>query len=170
MNKRLIRRLVLVPAVLSLMVVCAWGFTNLVIASARANGEYASAGEGMLALMDKSYPPDHTVKIHYVGPNEHDGSKPYVWYVIAEVHASPRAHGSEPGHNDCKAPGSFLLQLKDGKGIKYPKVLLELSQRVNRHLVPSHFPSRDIPLAWTGDDIGSKVKLLSNKYKKEYNI
>jgi len=82
----------------------------------------------------------------------------------------PRAHGSEPGHNDCKAPGSFLLQLKDGKGIKYPKVLLELSQRVNRHLFPSHFPSRDIPFAWTGDDIRSKVKLLSNKYKKEYNI
>jgi len=120
MNKRLIRRLVLVPAVLSLMVVCAWGFTNLVIASTRANGEYASAGEGMLALMDKSYPLDHTVKIHYVGPNEHDGSKPYVWYVIAEVHAPPRARFGT-GAQRLQSPRLVPLAVEGWKGDQIPE-------------------------------------------------
>lgn len=37
-----------------------------------------------------------------------------IWYVIAEIHASARADGSELGHNGCDAPGSYFLQTKDG--------------------------------------------------------
>jgi hypothetical protein len=75
---------------------------------------YSSAEEGMLALVDKHYMPDREVKILHAGTNSFDGSKPYIWYVIAEVHASARSDGSELGHNGCDAPGSFFLQTKDG--------------------------------------------------------
>jgi hypothetical protein len=124
MNKRLIRGLVIALAVLSLMALCAWGYTNLVVANARSKGEYDSAEAGMLALMDKNYAPDHTVKIYAARPDAHDGSNPYVWYVIAEVRASARADGSELGHNGCDAPGTFFVQLKDGKWVHVPEGLL----------------------------------------------
>lgn len=91
------------------------------VANARAKGEYDSAEAGMLGLIDKGYPPDRTVKIYYAGPNEDDRSKPHIWYVLAEVHASSRADGSEMGHNGCDAPGSFFVQLKDGKWVHIPE-------------------------------------------------
>ena len=100
-----------------------WLYTKLVIANARADGEYASAEEGMMALMDKYYPPDREVKIFYAGPNENDGDNPYVWYVIAEVRASTRADGSQMGLNGCDNPGTFFLQLKDGKWVHVPEGL-----------------------------------------------
>ena len=81
----------------------------------------------MLALMDKNYAPDHTVKIYAARPDAHDGSNPYVWYVIAEVRASARADGSELGHNGCDAPGTFFVQLKMGSGYMYPRVSLRSS-------------------------------------------
>ncbi len=90
----------------------------------RAQGEYANPEEGLLALMDKSYSPDHTVKIYSAGPDAHDGSKPYVWYVIAEVRASARADGSEMGRNGCDNPGMFFIQLKDGKWVHVPEGIL----------------------------------------------
>ena len=114
MNKRLIRGLVMTLAILSLMALCPWGYTNLVVANARSKGEYASAEAGMLALISKNYAPDHTVKIYSARPDAHDGSNPYVWYVIAEVRASSRADGSDMGKNGCDAPGSFFLQTKKG--------------------------------------------------------
>ena len=98
-----------------------WLYTKLVIANARADGEYASAEEGMMALMDKYYPPDREVKIFYAGPNENDGGNPYVWYVIAEVRASARADGSQMGLNGCDNPGTFFLQLKDGNWVHVPE-------------------------------------------------
>jgi hypothetical protein len=123
MNKRHIRALVIALAVLSLMALCPWGYTNLVVANARSKGEYDSAEAGMLALMDKNHAPDHTVKIYSARPDAHDGSNPYVWYVIAEVRASARADGSAMGRNGCDAPGTFFAQLKDGKWVHIPEGL-----------------------------------------------
>lgn len=91
---------------------------------ARAQGEYANPEQGLLAIMDKSYSPDHTVKIYSAGPDAHDGSKPYVWYVIAEVRASSRADGSALGRNGCDNPGVFFIQLKDGKWVHVPEGIL----------------------------------------------
>ena len=54
MNKRVVRGVVIALAVLSLILLFPWGYTNLVVANAHAHGEYASAEEGMLALMDQS--------------------------------------------------------------------------------------------------------------------
>jgi hypothetical protein len=123
MDKRHVRILVIALAVLSLIWLFPWGYTHLVVANARANGEYASAEEGMLALMDKSYAPDRIVQIYSAGPDAHDGSNPYVWYVIAEVRASARADGSELGHNGCDAPGTFFVQLKNRKWVHIPEGL-----------------------------------------------
>lgn len=117
MNKRLVRGLVIALVLLILVLLFPRGYTYLVVANARADGEYASAEEAMLALIDKSYGSDRTVKIYSAGPDAHDGSNPYVWYVIAEVRASTRADGSELGHNGCDAPGTFFVQLKNGKWV-----------------------------------------------------
>ena len=114
MNKRLVRGLVIALVLLILVLLFPRGYTYLVVANARADGEYASAEEAMLALIDKSYGSDRTVKIYSAGPDAHDGSNPYVWYVIAEVRATARADGSELGANGCDAPGSFFLQTKEG--------------------------------------------------------
>jgi len=123
MNKKTVRGLIIALVVLSMILLCPWGYTNLVVLNARSKGEYDSAEEGMLALMDKNYAPDHTVKIYSARPDAHDGSNPYVWYVIAEVRASSRADGSELGHNGCDAPGTFFVQLKDGKWVHVPEGL-----------------------------------------------
>src|SRR5574342_1089871 len=111
------RRFFIALGLLAAIRLCPWGYTSLVLADARRQGVYPSAEAGMLALMDKYYPPDHTVKIFYAGPNSRDRSDPYVWYVIAEVRAAARADGSEMGRNGCDNPGSFFLQTKDGGGV-----------------------------------------------------
>lgn len=102
-------------------VALSWLFTTVVVSRARADDMYPSAEAGMLALMDKYYPPDHEVKIYYAGPNDDYGKKPFVWYVIAEVHASARADGSAMGQNGCDAPGTFFVQLKDGNWVHIPE-------------------------------------------------
>lgn len=91
---------------------------------ARAQGEYANPEQGLLAIMDKDYPADRVVKVYYMGPNEPDGRKPYVWYVIVDVYASARADGSALAHNGCDNGGMFFIQLKDGKWVHVPEGIL----------------------------------------------
>jgi hypothetical protein len=93
---------------------------------ARAEGEYASPEEGLYALADRKYAPDHEVRVFLAGPNEPYGQKPYVWYVVAEVRASTYADGSEVGHNGCDNPGMFFIQLKDGKWVHVPEGILTM--------------------------------------------
>jgi hypothetical protein len=95
-------------------VALSWAYTSAQLSIARSKGMYETAEQGMRALMDKAYPSDRQVKILYAGTNSFDGSKPYVWYVIAEVHASARADGSSLSEDGCDAPGSFFLETKDG--------------------------------------------------------
>jgi len=92
----------------------AWLYTTSQLAIARAKGVYASPEQGMLAHAEKYYAADRSVKILQAGPNSFDGSQPHIWYVIAEIHASARADGSELGHNGCDAPGSFFIQTREG--------------------------------------------------------
>jgi hypothetical protein len=93
---------------------CTWGYTSLVLANASREGVYATAEEGMIAMLDRSYSTDRQIKIIQAGPNSFDGSSPFIWYVIAEVHASSRADGAALGRNGCDAPGSFFLQTRQG--------------------------------------------------------
>lgn len=91
-----------------------WVYSSVQLSIAHSKGVYETAEQGMLALVDKGYASDRQVKILYAGTNSLDGSKPYIWYVIAEVHASARADGSNLSENGCDAPGSVFLQTKDG--------------------------------------------------------
>jgi hypothetical protein len=59
----------------------------------------------MLERASRGYAGIRRVDILYAGPNSFDGSKPHVWYVIAEVRAQARSHGSEMGQS-----GSGYLQ------------------------------------------------------------
>lgn len=102
---------------LGIVMACAalsWAYTTAQLRTARSKGVYETPEQGMHALMDQAYVPDRQVKILYAGTNSFDGSKPYIWYVIAEVHASARADGSSLSREGCDAPGSFFLETKDG--------------------------------------------------------
>lgn len=101
-----------------------WLFVTHELNQARAQGVYDNPEQGLQELVDKDYAPDHTMKIYYAGPNEDNRTKPYVWYVIAEVHASARADGSALGRNGCDNPGVFFIQLKDGRWVHVPEGIL----------------------------------------------
>jgi MFS family permease len=101
-------------ALVPLFFACSLVYSASQLALAKNAGIYSSPEEGMRALAQKSYPPDHQVKILSAGPNAFDGSLPHIWYVIAEVRASSRSDGSAMGRNGCDAPGSFFIQTRDG--------------------------------------------------------
>lgn len=111
---KLSRRVLIIVGILIAIVPVSWAYTSIQLSIARSKGVYTTPEQGMLALIDRNYAADKTVKILYAGPNARDGSEPHVWYVIAEVRASARADGSELGTNGCDAPGSFFLQTMDG--------------------------------------------------------
>ena len=111
---KVIRCLIIALGGVLIVGVCSWIYTTTQLRIARSKGMYASAEQGMLAMVDEHYPADRDVKILYAGTNSFDGRQPHIWYVIAEVHASSRADGSELGHNGCDAPGLFYLQTKEG--------------------------------------------------------
>jgi hypothetical protein len=71
--------------ILIVIVVFSWGYTSIQLSAARSKGVYASPEQGMLAMADRYYTADKTVKIVYAGTNSFDGSNPHVWYVIAEA-------------------------------------------------------------------------------------
>jgi hypothetical protein len=107
----------LVLATLGISTICvasAWIYTAVQLNIARAKGVYSSPEEGMIAYAEKYYTADRKVKILHAGTNSFDGTKPHIWYVIAEIRASARVDGSALGHNGCDAPGSFFLQTKEG--------------------------------------------------------
>jgi hypothetical protein len=114
MEMKVIRCLIIALGGVLIVGVCSWIYTTTQLRIARSKGMYASAEQGMLAMVDEHYPADRDVKILYAGTNSFDGRQPHIWYVIAEVHASSRADGSELGHNGCDAPGLFYLQTKEG--------------------------------------------------------
>jgi hypothetical protein len=111
---KLSRKVLIVLGILIAIVPVSWAYTSIQLSIAHSKGVFDTPEQGMIAIVDKAYAPDRTVKILYAGPNSTDGSQPYVWYVIAEVRASARADGSELQTNGCDAPGSFFLQTKQG--------------------------------------------------------
>ena len=111
---RVINRLLIVPGIILAVIALCWMYTTVQLSFARSKGVYATAEQGMLARAEEHYSADREVKILYAGTNSFDGSQPHVWYVIAEIHATSRADGSELGRNGCDAPGSFFLQTKEG--------------------------------------------------------
>ena len=111
---KILRWILMAVGVALAVVAFAWDYTSAQLSIAHAKGVYSSAEQGMLAHAEKYYTADRQVKILYAGTNSFDGSRPHIWYVIAEIHASARADGSELGHNGCDAPGSFFVQTREG--------------------------------------------------------
>jgi hypothetical protein len=91
-----------------------WSYTSIQLAHASARGVYDSAEEGMRSRLQEQYEGIEQIDVLYAGTNSFDGSRPHIWYVIAEVRARSRADGSSLGENGCDAPGSFFLQTKEG--------------------------------------------------------
>jgi hypothetical protein len=116
MNK-VIRWSLIVLGIVAAVTVLSGLYTTIQLKIAHSKGAYASPEQGMMALVNEYYPPEREVKILYAGINSSNGSQPFVWYVIAEVHAQTRADGSELGSNGCDAPGSYFLQTKDGSWV-----------------------------------------------------
>ncbi len=93
-----------------------WNYTNGVLRLARREGTFASAEEGMNALIAKSYIQPRDVEIIHAGPNAGGGLQPHVWYVIACVWGGTRLDGSPVGWagRDFEQPGTFFLETRDG--------------------------------------------------------
>ena len=89
-------------------------YTYIQVNRYSADGVYDTAEEGMMALIDKNYSADREATILYAGTNSFNGSRPYVWYVIAEVRASAHADGSALYNEGCESPGSYFLHTKNG--------------------------------------------------------
>jgi hypothetical protein len=92
-------RLLIALGILIAVVPLSWIYTTIQLNNALSKGVYDTPEQGMQALAEKYYTADREVKILYAGTNSFDGSKPHIWYVIAEVRASARADESELGSN-----------------------------------------------------------------------
>jgi hypothetical protein len=94
-----------------------WVYTTSHLRAARAAGVFASAEDGMLALIAKGYviQPDE-IQIVQAGTNSFDGSSPHVWYVTACVWGGERADRFAVGNgaHDYDQPGSYFLNTKEG--------------------------------------------------------
>ncbi|OGO38173.1 MAG: hypothetical protein A2W35_08615 [Chloroflexi bacterium RBG_16_57_11] len=93
-----------------------WVYTTVMLGVARADGVYASAEEGMLALIEEVYAQPYEAEIAYAGTNSDDGSDTHIRYVIACVWGDKRKDGSPVGsvRHAYDQPGSFFLHTKDG--------------------------------------------------------
>ncbi len=93
-----------------------WAYTTSVLRLARTEGTFATAEEGMNALIAKGYVHPSDTQIIYAGTNSFDGSQPHVWYVIACVWGGTRADGSPVGsaRHPYDQPGTFFLDTRDG--------------------------------------------------------
>jgi hypothetical protein len=93
-----------------------WIYTTSVLRAAHMGGTFASAEDGMHALIAKGYVQPDDVQIIYAGTNSFDGSSPHVWYVIACVWGDTRADGSPVGTKKhvYDQPGTFFLATKEG--------------------------------------------------------
>ena len=111
---RIVRWMLVLLGFSFICVASSWIYTAMQLNIARAKGVYSTPEAGMIARAEQYYTADRQVKILHAGTNSFDGTKPHVWYVIAEIRASARADGSALGHNGCDAPGSFFLQTKEG--------------------------------------------------------
>ena len=89
-------------------------YTTLQIDRARSHGFSSTAEEAARRLLEDGYIGIRRIDVLYAGPNSPDGKNPHVWYVVAEVRAESRSDGSEPGRNGCDAPGTFVLQAREG--------------------------------------------------------
>ena len=106
-----------VPVVFFAMLFFAsWTYTTGVLRLARSEGTFASAENGMNAIIARAYVRPSDTQIIYAGTNSFDGSQPQVWYVIACVWGGTRADGSPVGSSRhvYDQPGTFFVATREG--------------------------------------------------------
>jgi hypothetical protein len=91
-------------------------YTKAQLGLARSIGVFRDAETGMKEIINQDYIGIKKVEIVYAGPNYDNGSKPFVWYVIARIWAESRIDGSRLGYGkwDHDEGGSHFLQTKEG--------------------------------------------------------
>jgi hypothetical protein len=101
---------------IGMLLLWSWSYTTGVLRSARAQGVYPSAEDGMRAHISKYYVQPRDSQIIYAGTNSFDGSDPEVWYVIACIWGGTRADGSPVGsaRHVYDQPGLFFVATRDG--------------------------------------------------------
>ena len=107
----------LVLIFLTIVVVSSWLYATTVLRFAEKAGVYASAEDGMRALITRGYVNPDDSQIIYAGTNSFDGSDPHVWYVIACVWGGHRVDGAATGaggRHGYDQPGTFFLETKKG--------------------------------------------------------
>lgn len=112
----LLRALVALLIITIVLFSATWVYAAGVSALLRSQGVYASAEDGMRALIARSYLHPTDTQIIYAGTNSWDGSQPHVWYVIACVWGGRRADGSPVGtpKHVYDQPGTFFIDTRDG--------------------------------------------------------
>lgn len=100
----------------ALVLGCGFLYASIALLLAGREGVYASAEEGMLAIIDQSYAQPYEVEFAYDGTNSFDGSDPHIRYVIACVWGEKRKDGTPVGsvRHAYDQPGTFFLHTKDG--------------------------------------------------------
>jgi hypothetical protein len=91
-------------------------YTKNQLELARSKGIYPNPETGMKTLINQDYIGIQKVEIIYAGPNYDNGSKPFVWFVVADIWAKSRFDGSSLGYGkwDHDSGGSYFLQTKEG--------------------------------------------------------
>lgn len=118
-NERILRLGIFATAALLTFLVVSfysWWYTTSQLSIAGRHGVFPTAEQGMRELVSRGYVGITQVDVVYAGPSSFRGANPHVWYVIAEVRATSRIGGSGMGrgNDNCDAPGSFFLNVRDG--------------------------------------------------------
>ncbi len=106
------KRLVLI-ALVPMFFLCSWIYAGSQLMLAKHEGIYASAEEGMIERnsQDRGGAEVVSVEIVSASTNQHDGSQPHVWYVIADVTLDRAPEGWD---RSSYSPGSFFVHVKEG--------------------------------------------------------
>jgi hypothetical protein len=117
--KTLLRGWALILGAISVLIAIALGslfYTKTQLELSRSLGVFPDAETGMIEIIQQDYIGIQKVEIVYAGPNNDNGSKPFVWFVAAEIWANSRIDGSPLGYGkwDHDSGGSHFLQTKEG--------------------------------------------------------
>ena len=94
-----------------------WVYASGQLTLAKGKGIYATAEEGMRSRLlqhSRDLGPEPQVEIVRAGINQHDGSQPHVWFVVAHVWTDHRPDGRSTAPRGYYSGGSFFLRVQEG--------------------------------------------------------
>lgn len=97
-----------------ILIATSWLHMVMVLATAKRQGVYPTAADGMRARVAESWLDVENVEIVRAGPASFSGSDPHVWFVVAKVWAAKRGGGKPIGQRGFDLGGSYFLHVQDG--------------------------------------------------------